>query len=122
MTSDALSTQALNRALLARRRLLARAPLPAGPADGDGAAHVIRLVEHLAGLQAQAPFPPYYGLWSRLDGFRPYDLASFRGPCWPPDPRHLLRTSRVAIDLSAVSVVIATEDRNKSDYGLEEAA
>ena len=75
MTSDALSTQALNRALLARQRLLARAPLPAGPAAGDRAAHVIRLVEHLAGLQAQAPFPPYYGLWSRLDGFRPEDLA-----------------------------------------------
>jgi hypothetical protein len=27
------------------------------------------------GLQAQAPFPPYYGLWSRLAGFRPDDLA-----------------------------------------------
>ena len=67
-----MSTQALNRALLARQRLLARAPLPAG---GDRATHVIRLVEHLAGLQAQAPFPPYYGLWSRLDGFRPDDLA-----------------------------------------------
>jgi hypothetical protein len=72
MTSDALSTQALNRALLARQRLLARAPLPSG---GDRAGHVIRLVEHLAGLQAQAPFPPYYGLWSRLDGFRPEDLS-----------------------------------------------
>jgi Winged helix DNA-binding domain len=72
MTSDALSTQALNRALLARQRLLARSPLPSG---GDRAGHVIRLVEHLAGLQAQAPFPPYYGLWSRLDGFRPEDLS-----------------------------------------------
>ena len=36
---------------------------------------MIATVEHLAGLQAQAPFPPYYGLWSRLDGFRPEDLA-----------------------------------------------
>jgi winged helix DNA-binding protein len=36
---------------------------------------VIETVEHLGGLQAQAPFPPYYGLWSRLDGFRPDDLA-----------------------------------------------
>ena len=33
------------------------------------------MVEHLAGLQAQAPFPPYYGLWSRLAGFQPGDLA-----------------------------------------------
>ena len=74
MTSDALSTQALNRALLARQRLLARAPLPAD-GDGDRARRVIAMVEHLAGLQAQAPFPPYYGLWSRLAGFRPEDLA-----------------------------------------------
>ena len=63
MTSAAVSTQALNRALLARQRLLARTPLPA---DTDRAAHALRLVEHLAGLQAQAPFPPYCGLWSRL--------------------------------------------------------
>ena len=72
MTSAPLSPQALNRALLARQRLLARTPLPAA---GDRAAHVLRMVEQLAGLQAQAPFPPYYGLWSRLDGFRPDDLA-----------------------------------------------
>jgi len=37
---------------------------------------VINTIEHLIGLQAQAPFPPYYGLWSRLGGFRPDDLAS----------------------------------------------
>jgi hypothetical protein len=37
---------------------------------------VISAIEHLVGLQAQAPFPPYYGLWSRLGGFRPEDLAS----------------------------------------------
>lgn len=32
-------------------------------------------VEHLIGMQAQAPFAPYYGLWSRLDGFTGDELA-----------------------------------------------
>jgi hypothetical protein len=72
MTADALNQRALNRALLARQMLLRRAPLPAGP---DRAGRVVETVEHLGGLQAQAPFPPYYGLWSRLDGFRPDDLS-----------------------------------------------
>jgi len=72
MPADELNRRALNRALLARQMLLRRAPLPAGP---DRAGRVIETVEHLGGLQAQAPFPPYYGLWSRLDGFRPDDLA-----------------------------------------------
>ncbi len=72
MPADVLSRRALNRALLGRQMLLRRAPLPAGP---DRAGRVIETVEHLAGLQAQAPFPPYYGLWSRLDGFLPDDLA-----------------------------------------------
>lgn len=35
----------------------------------------LQAVEHLVGLQAQAPFPPYFGLWSRLDGFQPQELA-----------------------------------------------
>ena len=61
---EVLSRRALNRALLARQHLLER---QAGPA--------LAMVEHLVGLQAQAPFPPYYGLLARLDGFRPEDLA-----------------------------------------------
>ena len=65
MPADVLSRRALNRALLARQHLLER---PAGP--------VLAMVEHLVGLQAQAPFPPYYGLLARLDGFRPEDLAA----------------------------------------------
>jgi hypothetical protein len=73
MSAEVLSRRALNRALLDRQMLLRRAPLPTGP---DRAARVIETVEHLGGLQAQAPFPPYYGLWSRLDGFRPDDLAA----------------------------------------------
>ena len=69
-----LSLRAINRALLSRQLLLDRQPLPA---DEPGrAAQVIHTIEHLVGLQAQAPFPPYYGLLSRLDGFRPQDLAA----------------------------------------------
>jgi hypothetical protein len=72
MPSDVLGLRALNRALLDRQLLLGRAPLPD---DGTRADRVIETVEHLVGMQAQAPFPPYYGLWSRLAGFRPADLA-----------------------------------------------
>jgi hypothetical protein len=72
MAAEVLSLRALNRALLARQMLLAPAPLPSGPDRGQ---RVLDTVEHLAGLQAQAPFPPYYGLWCRLAGFRPEDLA-----------------------------------------------
>jgi Winged helix DNA-binding domain len=74
---NVLSRQALNRALLARQLLLAPAPMPDGgtPAEQARAERVIETIEHLVGLQAQAPFPPYYGLWSRLAGFRPDDLA-----------------------------------------------
>jgi hypothetical protein len=63
-SAGVLSLRTLNRALLDRQLLLRRSEL--GP---------LAAVEHLVGLQAQAPFPPYYGLWSRLDGFRPEDLA-----------------------------------------------
>ncbi|HEY2266146.1 MAG TPA: winged helix DNA-binding domain-containing protein [Streptosporangiaceae bacterium] len=74
MAPQVLSRRAVNRALLARQLLLDRAELPeAGP---ERAAQVTSTVEHLVGLQAQAPFPPYYGLHSRLDGFRPEDLAA----------------------------------------------
>jgi Winged helix DNA-binding domain len=74
MPPEVLSQRALNRALLSRQLLLDRSGLP-GDADGRRAA-VISTIEHLVGLQAQAPFPPYYGLWSRLGGFRPEDLAA----------------------------------------------
>jgi hypothetical protein len=68
-----LSQRAVNRALLARQLLLDRPRLPGG--GPERAAQVIGTIEHLVGLQAQAPFPPYFGLNSRLDGFRPDDLA-----------------------------------------------
>ena len=65
MTADRVITRReLNRALLARQLLLRRVEWPVG----EG-------VEHLLGLQAQASMPPYYGLWSRLEGFDPHELA-----------------------------------------------
>lgn len=62
--AEMLSPRALNRALLARQLLLRRAKLTP-----------LEAVRHLCGLQAQAPFPPYYGLWARLHGFRPDRLG-----------------------------------------------
>jgi hypothetical protein len=59
-----LTRRALNRALLARQHLLVRAELGAYAA-----------VEHLFGLQAQAPAPPYYALWARLAAFDPEELS-----------------------------------------------
>jgi hypothetical protein len=71
MGPDLLGRRALNRALLERQHLLRRTP--AGGADRG--AQVTALVEHLVGMQAQAPFPPYFGLLSRLEDFRADDLA-----------------------------------------------
>jgi len=59
-----LAPRALGRALLERQLLLR-------PADMTP----LRAIEHLAGLQSQAPNAPYVGLWTRLAGFRPAELA-----------------------------------------------
>lgn len=64
MRPDTLSARALNRATMARQLLLRREPMTA-----------LAAIEHLAGLQAQAPDAPYVGLWARLDSFRAGELA-----------------------------------------------
>src|SRR5688572_22848255 len=55
-----LSQRQLNRALLARQHLLGRGDLP-----------VDRMIEHLAGMQSQAPNDPFIGLWTRIHDFDP---------------------------------------------------
>ena len=59
-----LSRRALNRATLARQYLLERA-------DVDP----LTAIEHLGGMQSQAPLAPYVGLWTRLRDFVPEDLS-----------------------------------------------
>ncbi|MGI5352601.1 winged helix DNA-binding domain-containing protein [Streptomyces sp. CA-250714] len=59
-----LTRPALSRALLARQLLVERAKMPVRDA-----------VEHLVGIQAQAPKPPYFALWSRVADFDPRELS-----------------------------------------------
>jgi hypothetical protein len=59
-----LTRRELNRALLARQLLLEPSPL-----------EPTKAIEHLVGLQAQAPLPPYLALRARLAGFDPHVLG-----------------------------------------------
>jgi Winged helix DNA-binding domain len=63
-SGDVLSQRTLNRATLARQMLLRRHETP-----------ILKALEHLVGLQAQAADPPYIGLWTRLEGFAFADLS-----------------------------------------------
>ncbi|GAA1615068.1 winged helix DNA-binding domain-containing protein [Catellatospora bangladeshensis] len=88
-----LTRRDLNRALLARQLLLERSPL--GPLEA---------IEHLVGLPAQAPNPPYVGLWTRLREFQVEDLselltarAAVRTPLMRATP-HLV-SARDAVDI-----------------------
>lgn len=63
-TPALISQRALNRALLARQFLLRREKISAA-----------KVIDHLVGLQAQVPENPYIGLWTRIEGFTPTELA-----------------------------------------------
>ncbi|WP_027086408.1 winged helix DNA-binding domain-containing protein [Cohnella panacarvi] len=82
MSPSMLSARALNRALLSRQLLHERVRMPA-----------IAAIEKLAGMQSQAPNPPYIGLWARLADFRHEELAG-------------LLTQRAAVRLSMMRSTI----------------
>jgi hypothetical protein len=63
-SSPVLSQRALNRALLARQALLERVERSA-----------LEVIELLCGMQAQAPYAPYVGLWTRQRSSHPSELA-----------------------------------------------
>jgi hypothetical protein len=63
-SGDVLSARALNRTLLQRQHLLERTSMTA-----------LEMTEHLVGLQAQEPLPPYLSLWSRIRDFDPESVS-----------------------------------------------
>jgi len=60
VAADTVSDRVLNRTLLQRQHLLARSRTDP-----------MAMIEHLLGLQAQEPLPPYLSLAARCEGFDP---------------------------------------------------
>ncbi|WP_329131264.1 winged helix DNA-binding domain-containing protein [Streptomyces sp. NBC_00670] len=104
-TATVLDIRALNRATLARQRLLDRAD--AGVAD---------TVAHLCGLQAQEPQEPFIGLWSRLARFDPAELdAALTG-------RTVVRTHLMRRTVHLVTADDALAWRSRHDAMLRQRA
>ncbi len=89
MAPARISTDDLNRTLLARQLLLTRVARP-----------TLEVIEHLVGLQAQVPTSPYVALWSRIAAFESDALASL-----------LLDRQAVRLALMRSTIhVVSTED------------
>jgi Winged helix DNA-binding domain len=86
-----LGRRELGRALLARQMLLKRVDLTAEEA-----------ITRLAGMQAQEPYAPYFGLWTRLREFRTDHLA---------DALTQRRVVRIALMRSTVHLVTTAQYR-----------
>jgi len=84
--TEILSRRRLNRATLARQHLLERVSAPA-----------IDTIEHLAGMQSQAPLAPYVGLWTRLRNFTPDELSALT------EQRHVVRLHLMRTTVRLVS-------------------
>ena len=106
-TADGLSRRELNRATLARQYLLERTAVPA-----------LAAVEHLGGMQSQAPLAPYVGLWSRLDGFDAGELSGLT------DARAVVRLHlmRNTVHLASVRDALARRPLFSSLHAAEYAA
>lgn len=86
MAVPTLTARQLNRALLARQRLLRRQRIPVRDA-----------VHAVAGLQSQEPKDPYVALWSRIAGFEAADLVD------AARRREIVRGSHIRCTLHTVS-------------------
>jgi hypothetical protein len=111
LSAEVLSSRALNRALLERQHLLRRADMP-----------VKNMVEHLVGLQAQEVMPPYYGLWSRLDGFDPNELGRLLEErkvvrLWLMRGTIHLATAEDALAFKPLTQIVAERQHRGGHYG-----
>ena len=80
------------------------------------------MVEHLVGLQAQEIMPPYYGLWSRLEGFDPKELGRLLTErevvrLWLMRGTIHLATVRDALAFKPLTQVVAERQHRGGHYG-----